>query len=190
MEENIKEELKKYISEKRYVHSIGVMKRAGELAKIYGVDEQEARLTGLAHDIAKEMPEEEKIRYCQIHGMEIDAVEMGTPSLLHAKIGADIVKKQFGFTASMQQAIAFHTTGNPDMDMLANIIFIADKTEENRTFEGVEALRRLSEEDIEAAIIETIHVNIEKAMKKNRLIHPDSVITRNALLQKRGVANK
>lgn len=190
MEEIIREELKYYLSEKRYVHSIGVMKRAGELAQIYGVDEKEARLTGLVHDIAKEIPEEEKIRYCQANGIEMDAVEMANPSLLHAKIGADMAKKQYGFTTSMQQAIAYHTTGNPHMDMLANIIFIADKTEENRTFDGVEALRKLSEEDIEAAIIETIHFNILKAMKKQKLIHPDSIITRNALIQKRGEENE
>ena len=48
-------DLKNILSEKRYTHSLGVMKEAKLLAKIYGIDEETARLTGLAHDIAKEM---------------------------------------------------------------------------------------------------------------------------------------
>ena len=36
--EQIKKELKNMLSEKRYIHSIGVMEMASELAKIYNVD--------------------------------------------------------------------------------------------------------------------------------------------------------
>lgn len=91
--ENIQKELKNILSEERYQHSIGVMKKAEELAKQYGVDANIAALTGIAHDIAKEIPNEEKITYCKEHKIEIDEVEMHNVGLLHAKIGADIVKK-------------------------------------------------------------------------------------------------
>ena len=65
--ENIQKELKNILSEERYQHSIGVMKKAEELAKQYGVDANIAALTGIAHDIAKEIPNEEKITYCKEH---------------------------------------------------------------------------------------------------------------------------
>ena len=42
--EEIKKELEKKLSERRYEHSIGVMKMAGELAKIYGVDVETAQI--------------------------------------------------------------------------------------------------------------------------------------------------
>ena len=182
MEETIKQELKKFLSEKRYIHSLGVMKRAGELAQIYKVSIKNARLAGLLHDIAKEMPDKEKIRYCQQNQLEIDTVERNNPSLLHAKIGADIAKKQYHFSPSMQKAILYHTTGAPEMDMLAKIIFIADKTEENRKFRGVTELRRLSEQNIHAAMLETMNFTILKYLQKNEMIHPASVRARNWLL--------
>jgi len=182
MEETIKRDIKERMSPKRYAHSVGVMRRAGELASIYGIDVREARLVGLLHDIAKEMPEEEKLHYCKENGIAIDEEEEARPSLLHAKIGADIAKKKYHFTTSMQHAILYHTTGAPNMDMLAKIIFIADKTEENRKFNGVLELRKLSEQNIHAAMIETINFTILKAIQKNDILHSASIHTRNALL--------
>ena len=38
----------------------------------------------------------------------------------------------------MVNAVKYHTTGHPNMDMLAKVIFISDKIEENRDYEGVE----------------------------------------------------
>ena len=57
--ERIKNDVKASMSEFRYNHSINVMNKAIELAKIYGVDENEAALAGLCHDIGKEIPNEE-----------------------------------------------------------------------------------------------------------------------------------
>ena len=56
--EKIKEDLKQMLSEKRYIHSVGTMKKAIELAKAYGEDEEKSALTALTHDIAKEMTQE------------------------------------------------------------------------------------------------------------------------------------
>ena len=58
--ENIQAQLKETLSEKRYLHSIGTMKMAKILAKKYNVDENIAMLTGLAHDMGKEIPLEKQ----------------------------------------------------------------------------------------------------------------------------------
>ena len=39
------------------------MEQAAYLAKKYGYDIDIARVVGIAHDIAKEIPEEEKLKY-------------------------------------------------------------------------------------------------------------------------------
>ena len=57
--------IKNCLSEKRYNHSVCVMERCIEYAKIYGLDETKASLMGLLHDMAKEMPKEEKVKYCE-----------------------------------------------------------------------------------------------------------------------------
>jgi len=179
--ENIQEELKNILSEKRYNHSIGVMKKAEELAKQYNIDSHVAALTGLAHDMAKELPNEEKINYCKEHEIKIDEIEKQNVGLLHAKIGADITKK-YGFTKEMQNAILYHTTGHLDMDLLAKIVFVADKIEENRDYEGVEDLRKLAMQDIDKCTLIILDYTTKKNIDKGVLIHPDGIFARNQLL--------
>ncbi|MCI9247101.1 MAG: HD domain-containing protein [Clostridia bacterium] len=179
--ENIQAELKGILSEKRYQHSIGVMKKAEELAKQYGINTHIAALTGLAHDIGKEISNVEKIKYCKDHQIEIDEIEIHNVGLLHAKIGADITKK-YGFTEEMQKAILYHTTGHLDMDLLAKIVFVADKIEENREYEGVENLRKLAMQDIEKCTLVILDHTIKKNIDKGVLIHPDGIFARNQLL--------
>ena len=179
--ENIQEELKEILSKERYKHSIGVMKKAEELAKQYGIDPNIAALTGLAHDIGKEMSNQEKIQYCQKNEIEIAEVEKYNIGLLHAKIGADITKK-YGFTIQMQQAILYHTTGHLDMDLLAKIVFVSDKIEENRAYEGVEELRKLAKQDIDECTFKILDTTIKKNIDKGVLIHPDGIFARNQLL--------
>lgn len=184
--EIINKDLKEILSEHRYIHSIGVMERAGELAKIYGVDEEKAKITGLAHDIAKEMTEEEKMRYVEQRGIEVDEIEKINTSLLHGKIGADIAKEKYGFDLDMQKAIINHTTTDPNMDMLSKIIFVADKTEKNRNSDkyNIEYERQLADKDIDEAIIYILNSNINHLIKARKIIHPKSIETRNYLIIK------
>ena len=135
--QRIDEDLKKELSEKRYNHSIGVMKKAEKLAKIYGENVNKVKLVGLAHDIGKEFSEEDKLKYCRENEIFVDEIERVNVGLLHAKIGADICKKRYEFTKDMQNAIKYHTTGNANMDILAKIIFVADKIEDGRKYKEV-----------------------------------------------------
>ena len=182
-------DVKQALSEKRYKHSVGVMKKAEELAKIYDIDVNTAKLVGLAHDIGKELSKEEKLAYVEQNNIEIDEIEKINVGLLHGKIGADICKKRYGFTAQMQDAIKYHTTGNEKMDLLAKIIFVADKIEENRNYENeekqksLEYARQLAKEDINKAVLLEIDESLVYTIKKQELIHTDSVLARNKLLE-------
>ncbi len=118
--------VKNTLSEKRYYHSVCVMQKCEELAEIYGVDKETARKVGLVHDIAKEMSEEEKLAYAKENQLAVNEVEQKHVGLLHAKIGADIAKKKFGFTEEMGKAICYHTTGGKNMSMLDKILFVSD----------------------------------------------------------------
>ena len=151
--EQIKQELEKNLSEKRYIHSIGVMERAEELAQIYGLDVEKAKIVGLAHDIAKELTKEEALKYAEENNIELDEIEKVAPYLLHAKIGAHLCKTKYGFTKEMQQAIEYHTTGAVNMSLLDKIIFVADKTESNRNFDDLDYIVKLSNENIDDGVI-------------------------------------
>ena len=84
--EEINKYLKSTLTEKRYMHSIGTMKKARELAKLYGEDEEKAEFAGLIHDIAKELTKEQMEEYIKKYNVVVDDVEKMKPSLLHAKL--------------------------------------------------------------------------------------------------------
>lgn len=178
----IEKDIKEILSEKRYIHSVGVMKKAEELALKYNVDVGKAKLVGLAHDIAKEISKEEKIKYVKENNIEIDQIEKVNIELLHAKIGADICKKKYGFTEDMQNAIKYHTTGYIGMDDLAKVIYIADKTEDGRSFKDLEYAKKMAEKSLNEALTHIIDVSIMKTIERKKLIHPDSIHLRNKLL--------
>lgn len=180
--EDVKEILKQRLTEKRYNHSLGAMKAAKELAKIYGENEIDAEFAGLIHDIAKEMPKEEIEKYIKKHNIQIDEIEERQMGLLHAKLGASIAKEEFGANEKIENAIKYHTTGNVEMDTFAKIIYLADKIEENRTYEEVEDLRELAKKDLDKAMLFVLDFTTTKSIKKEKLIHPDSINLRNYLL--------
>lgn len=173
--EKIDKDIKDILSEKRYKHSQGVSKRAVELAKIYGEDIEKARIVGIAHDIAKEIPKEEAYKYAKENNIELDEIEKIEPSLLHSKIGADICVKKYGFTQDMAQAILYHTTGNINMNTFDKIIFIADKTEENRTYNELEEGIRISNKNLDEGVLFSSKRAINYSLNKNSIIHPDTI---------------
>lgn len=182
----IENDVKSVLSEYRFTHSLGVAKKAIELAKIYGVQEEIAKKVGIAHDIAKEMTDEEMIEYAKANNIRIDEIETVKPSLLHGKIGADIAAKKFGFTQDMINAIKWHTTGRENMSMLEKIIYVADKTEENRkgTRFNLEKSRELSTQNIDETLIFLMNEFITYNVKNEWLIHPETIKARNDLLLK------
>ena len=175
--------VKKNLSEERYYHSKCVMKRCEEIALKFVFDVDMAKKVGMAHDIAKELEPEEKIDYCKKNNIEIDELEEKNTSLLHAKIGADIAKREFGFSESMCQAIKAHTTGLPAMDMLAKILFIADRTSIDRNLPDIEYINELLDKDIDKAILYILDKKIELQIQKKATMHINSIITRNWIIE-------
>lgn len=180
--EEIKNVLKNKLSEKRFYHSICVMEMCEKLAEHYNVDIEEARFIGLAHDIAKEMPSDEKLKYAKENNIPVNTVEQSSPTLLHAKIGADICKKQFGFSDKMCKAISLHTTGGENMDMLSKILFIGDGIGLDRTYEDADYIRDLAFKNLDESILYMLNLTIKECLERNSQIHIDTILARNYLL--------
>lgn len=185
--EEIKAELRKTLSEKRYVHSLGVADEAKKLAAKYGGDENRAYIAGLVHDCAKEVPPQDmegilKKKY----GVSVDSMSKLTPKILHGVLGACEAQSKFGiYDPEILDAVKYHTTGKGNMSMLAKIIYIADYIEPNRDFDGVRELRSLAYRDIDEAIIKGIDDTIKDLIKRGLLLHPDTIHARNDLIIKR-----
>jgi len=180
--EEIKEYVKSTLSEKRYIHSLNTAEKCMELAKKYNVDEEEAYLTGLVHDIAKEMGKEELYEYAIKSNITINEVEKVNKGMLHAKVGADIIAKKYNFPEYMIKAIKYHNTSYANMDIFSKIIFIADKTEKGRDYPDVEYARNLVNENIDKGILYILDFIIKERILEGKTIHPESINSRNYII--------
>ena len=180
--EELKKELKKYLKKERYEHSLGVMKMSEELAKVYNVDKQRVMKAALMHDMAKEMTLEELKNYIIKNKIYASKMEMMLGVTLHGKVAADMCMKKYKFDKEMCEAISNHTAGKTGMTMLEKIIFIADKIDETRNYEGVQDLRKLALENIDKTIIKNIDSTIKINLERERPILEQSIKTRNYIL--------
>ena len=182
----IMQDLKENLSEKRYLHSVSTMEKAKELANQYNLDELIVMLTALAHDNAKEMTDEDYFEYAKQNNIELNELDKLETICLHGKIGADIAGKKYGFTKEMQDAIYYHTTGRANMTLLDKLVFLADKTEDRREGEDAQKLRTImNEEGLDRAILWDIDFfSIPKFIKNQRIIHPESIYARNDIIAK------
>ena len=182
--EKIKKDLRENMSEKRFEHSVSVMKKAIELAKIYNENEDEAALAGLTHDIAKEIPDDEAFMIAEENGIELDEIEKINTKLLHGKIGAFLAKEKYGFNERITDAIKFHTETVPEMDNLSKIVYVADKIEDTRVSDKVDLdkQREVAMQNLDDAVIMILEASTLKQIEKGRLIHPNGIYTRNYLL--------
>ena len=116
------------VSEKRYLHSIGVAQSAQMLLEYYGCRNYEKTwkgfcapaFCGIIHDLAREKTEKELLEYCRVNAIETSSEERAFPVLVHGKVSAHMAMTLCpGYPQSWKKAVEVHTTGGPDMDDLA-----------------------------------------------------------------------
>jgi putative nucleotidyltransferase with HDIG domain len=165
--EHIKNELEKSVGTKLFGHCVRTMDEAVKLAKVYNVDVDKAKIAGLLHDCGK------------LWDKQVD-------NLKHAKVGAELAKKIYNVEdVDILNAIRYHTTGREAMSLLEKIIYIADKIEPNRNFEGVEEIRNLAYNNINDAIIKSLMSTISYVKNRNMELDTDSLKTLNYLNKRR-----
>lgn len=175
--------VKKQLTEKRYIHTIGVLETAIQLAKTYDANEDKAAMAAIFHDYAKCRKVKEMKQLVIKEKLDRRFLDYGT-ELLHAPVGALLVKTEVGIKdEDILDGIRYHTTGRPQMSLLEKIVFIADYIEPNRTFSGVEEARELAFKNINEAIVFAIVNTIEFLLKKKQLVFPDTLATYNYLIE-------
>ena len=175
------EEVKNTLSEKRFRHTEGVVQRAIEYAKVYNEDIEKVKIAGILHDIAKEIPKEESYKMLENYGVQLDEIEKNNFNLVHAKLGAEIAKNKYNLDDDITNAIKYHTTGKENMTTLEKIIYLADATEPNRNYLknenelSLDELVELIKKDIDKGLEYTLKWNLESILRRNLIIHLDTV---------------
>lgn len=184
--EKITSELRKRLSIKRLQHSVGVSRTAEKLAEIFGCNTAQARLAGLLHDLAREVPMNELLPKSQEFGIVVSDIEKAELILLHAPLSAKIAQAEFGVDdGEILQAIILHTTGGLAMTKLDKIIYLADVIEPGRVFTGVDKIRELARDDLDQALLAALDQSIFHIVQKNGLLHPATIAARNEILLKK-----
>ncbi|MEA4954860.1 MAG: bis(5'-nucleosyl)-tetraphosphatase (symmetrical) YqeK [Pseudoflavonifractor sp.] len=170
---------------KRHAHILGVEEEAVRLARRWGADEESARRAGILHDCTKYLGLEQQLQICAEYGIVLDDLERGSVKLLHSKTGAALAKHLYGQPEEIYQAIFWHTTGKADMTLLEKIIYLADYMEPNRDFPGVEKLRKLCYENLDAALLLGLKMSIEELCERGVPIHKNTQGALDWLLENR-----
>lgn len=177
--------IKPRMGEHRYVHSVNVSKKAVELAKIYGCDEEKAMIAGMLHDITKETPVEEQLKIITEGGIILDDVEKNSTKLWHPISGSVYIRDIVGITDSdIINSVRYHTTGRAGMSLLEKIIFVADFTGDERNYDGVDIMREKSLRSLEEAMLYGLQFTINDLSKRMMTIHPNALACYNELLLK------
>lgn len=169
------------VKAKRIRHIMGTETEAVKLARHWGADVEQARRAAILHDCTKYWSLEEHLRCCDRYGLELDEMERQSEKLLHAKSGACMAKYVFGEPDEVYSAICYHTTGRAGMTLLEQILYIADYMEPNRDFEGVERLRRLAYEDLDAAVLLGCEMSIADMEERGYVLHRNTLQARDWL---------
>ena len=170
-----------YLKAKRIAHVLGTEETAVKLAEKYGADVDKARVAALLHDCTKRLTMEEQLALCEKYGIALDELEQRTLKLLHAKTGAALAREVFGADDEICNAILWHTTGKPDMTRLEKVIYLADFIEPNRSFPGVEALRRTVWQDLDQGLLMGLSMTIEEMEEMGNPVHHNTIEARDDL---------
>ncbi|MFN7251297.1 MAG: bis(5'-nucleosyl)-tetraphosphatase (symmetrical) YqeK [Anaerobacillus sp.] len=172
------------LPEKRYIHTVGVLETAVLLAEKYKVEREKIELAAIFHDYAKYRPIAEMKLIVSEQKMSDKLLSYGS-ELLHAPVGAYLVQKEVGIDdEDVLDGIRYHTTGRANMTLLEKIIYISDYIEPNRSFKGVEEVRKLAEKDLDQALITAISNTIQFLVKKRQPVFPDTLAAYNHLILK------
>ena len=169
--EEIKKDVRNGLSDYRYNHSIRVMEEAESLARHYQADIEKCMLCALTHDMCKEFTEKENNEFIKKYNLPKELLNDENKNIVHGFIASILVKEKYNFKEDMVLAVRYHTTGYPNMDLLAKIVYLADKIEKGKNYPGIEEERLLDYQDIDKAIILCLSNQIKHLKEKNKVIN-------------------
>ena len=174
--EKIRSYAEEHLSKNRYEHSLRVAETAAHMCRLYGLDENLGLISGIAHDICKEIPEEEMISLAAKDGRPIVGLEAKKPSLLHGRAASVKIGSEFGiFDKDVVQAIAMHTFGCRGLCDLGKILFVADKIEPGRPQSTDEYRKNLFSKSLNGITLSVLNENIEYLTKNGKKVARESL---------------
>lgn len=171
-----KNHIRQRLGDRRYFHSLCVAEEAVRLADRYGADKEKAYIAGLLHDVLKETPDEEQLKFAKEFGIILSDLELSAPKLYHSIIGSAYIKHILGVDdEEIISAVRYHTTARANMTKLEAVLYLADYTSRDRDYDGVEEMRKAVDESPEKALQIALKFTVNELKEKGVPVHPDTL---------------
>lgn len=159
--------VKSRMKEKRWKHTCSVAKLAQEIAKENHLDEKQAYIAGIMHDVAKEMNKEEARKIMENYFCEY----LSKPyPIWHQWLSRYVSEYEFLIEDTVVlKAIEDHTTASIGMSQIGKCLYVADKLDPLRGYDSAEQIE-ICKRDIDQGFRNSLIDFYEFSKKKNREI--------------------
>lgn len=180
--EELQQQVKEQMPEKRWIHTLGVIECSIALAERYGANPSSAELAALLHDYCKSWPIEKQRQVLVEHQMTGDLLHYNK-SMWHAPAAAAVARYDLGIEdEEVLGAIRYHTSGRENMSLLEKVVCLADYIEPGRHFPGVDKIREKAQESLEAALLMGFDSTVTFLLEMQEKIYPLTILARNDLI--------
>ena len=160
-------EVKKYLTDDRWAHTVRVAVCAAENARAARVFEEDAIVAAALHDCAKYLSP------CAEELKGFTPPPKTPRTVIHQYAGAYVAERIFGVTdTDILNAVRYHTTGRENMSKLEKLVYLADLLEEGHDFEGVEKLRVKLKRGIDECFVSALERQIDYLKSTGAEISP------------------
>lgn len=163
-------DVKKYLTPRRWAHTVRVALMSAENCSRVRISEQCAITAAALHDCAK---------YLSPSAPELEGFipPQGVPQqVMHQYTGAYVAEHTFGVTdPDVLLAIRYHTSGRENMTDAEKLLYLCDMLEEGRAFDGVTALRNLFGVSVDECLFAALQHQIEYLKTTGGEIYPLTV---------------
>ncbi len=176
--------LEKNVSEYRRNHIFLTAEYAMLLSRVYFKENskatQNAFLAALAHDITKECKTDCHYKLFKTANVAKSWYDL-PERILHSKSGYIFINKKFKMdNAQIRDAIEYHTTGHPDMDTVAEIVFAADYLGSMKNRKATMEITR----PLHVIALKKIQKSLLYLIKNGLPVHPDTINYYNTVIKK------
>lgn len=183
MYQQVKTFLEKNLSPHRFEHSLSTSRMCSYLANILGVDAEPAIMSGIAHDIAREITDDQKVLLASKDGYDVNTYESNHPVLVHGRAGAVMLQELFKiYDESILQAVRWHTTGHIEMGTIGKILFVSDYIEQGRKHIDEDYRHKLYDMTLDEMVLDVLSRKITYLRNTGNVIVQNSILLYDELL--------
>jgi len=178
------------MDEHRFRHALSVARMAERLAFRYGVSRLKALIAGILHDVARLWKADALFAYAEGHGLPVSYTARKAPVLMHAAIGAEIARSEFGIEdPDVLGAIAHHTVAGAGMSDLEKVVYVADSIEPGRTFPQRSALEAAAFRSLDEGLLACVRASMDHLNERRLAVAQETLDLHDEMMRRYGDAS-